>query len=235
MTRQGGPKPTKSTKVTPGTQHEAIPRAGPLVGNPSAPARNHPFPIHVPQSLLDGFRLLGTEPILSGGSAVQVWTGRSDEIFQTHDLDFITHLTVSDLVKAGIVLEKSGRHAVVDGIAIEFPSGPLGVGNLYLDPHRDSVLTPTTSGGFLRCIRPEACVLDRLSLVAGSRFSAGFLQAAAVVVAQSKAPGWDDEWIDGAAMEARLGKLWEHLKAELEREHPSASSVDLALEIGWDP
>ncbi len=193
-----------------------------------------PFPIHVPPRLMEAFRTLNTEPVLSGGSAVQVWTGRFDDIFQTHDLDFITHLRVRDLEQAGIALEEAGRHAEVDGVAVEFPTGPLGVGNIILDPTHDTILVPTDCGEPMRCIRPEVCVLDRLVLVAGDANSAAFLQASAVLMIQSENPGWDQEWLESSAPKAGLGRLWEHLKAEMVREHPSEEGVRQAIQIGWD-
>ena len=127
------------------------------------------------------------------------------------------------------------RHALVDGVPIEFPPGPLGVGDLDLDPLLDTLLVPTSSGEFIRCIRPEACVLDRLALVAGSQSREAFLQAAAVVVAQADCPGWNPGWIGQGAQAARLGQLWEHLTQVLQRGAPSEDDLDSALRIGWDP
>lgn len=192
------------------------------------------FPINVPPRLVEAFRVLEADPVLSGGSAVQVWTGRTDGIFGTRDLDFITHLRAIDLETVGI--ERSaydGRYAVVDGIPVEFPSGPLGVGDLDLDPRTDTVHIPTMSGNMIRCIRPEACVLDRLALVANDRTASAFLQASAVLVAQIDSPIWDQEWIDQGAKKARLGLLWNFLAVEVK--NPSAEGLEKALQIGWDP
>ena len=202
--------------------------------NAPSPGHEGAFPILVPPRLLAAFRTLKEEPVLSGGSAVQVWTGRSDDIFETFDLDFITGLRVWDLVQCGLHPEPSGRHLVVDGVAVEFPSGPLGVGDLFLDSRKDTVLAPTTDGEWVRVIRPEACVLDRLTLVAGSSISAAFLQAAAVVVAQSSQPSWDQDWLEAGAMQAGLGRLWNHLRTELEKEQPSQEGLEQAIRIGWD-
>lgn len=214
----------------------------PLQADPVEPANLGPFigagkglkptPIHVPPRLLDAFKVLGSEPVLSGGSAVQVWTGRFDDIFLTYDLDFITHLQIQDLAVAGLDIEKSGRHAMVDGVVIEFPFGPLAINSLYLDPKADSVMVPTLTGDQMRCLRPEACVLDRLAQVAGWQVPEAFLQASAVVVAQAGTLGWDQDWIDLNAARAGLSRQWEHLKAELD--HPSKEGLERALEIGLD-
>lgn len=190
------------------------------------------FPIRIPPRLLEAFRTLKADPVLVGGSAVQVWTGRSDDIFQTFDLDFITHLQIRDLSQVGIDPEETGRHVVVDGVAVEFPTGPLAIGDLYLDPKLDSILVLTTAGDQVRCLRPEACVLDRLAQVAAWKVSAAYLQASVIVVAQSDSPAWDQEWIDQNAVKAGLGRQWEHLKIELE--YPSPAGMRKALELGWD-
>lgn len=195
----------------------------------------HAFAVPVPPRLLAAFRDLQVEPVLSGGAAVQVWTGRADDLFRTADLDFITHIQVRELVNAGLDCQIDGRHALVDGVPIEFPGGPLGVGDLDLDPVRDTDLVPTTSGGSVRCIRPEACVLDRLALVAGSQTRSAFLQAAAVVVTQAGQAAWDQDWIDAGAQAARLGRLWDLLKQVLERGNPSELDMDQAIRLGWDP
>lgn len=138
-------------------------------------------------------------------------------------------------MNAGLDCQIDGRHALVDGVPIEFPGGPLGVGDLDLDPLRDADLVPTSAGGTVRCIRPEACVLDRLALVAGSQTRTAFLQAAAVTVAQAGQPAWNQGWIDAGAASARLSRLWEHLKQVLERGNPTESDMDRAVQVGWDP
>jgi hypothetical protein len=98
----------------------------------------------VPKALLDAFELFGAEAVLVGGSAVQVWVGKRDGIFATGDLDFITHISVGDLAKAGLhVAEPSGRHVVIDGIPIEFPTGPLAVGDYVFTKGEASVSIPT--------------------------------------------------------------------------------------------
>jgi hypothetical protein len=199
---------------------------------PQVPGAPGAFPIHVPKRLLEAFQTLGAEPVLSGGAAVQVWTGRSEGLFATQDLDFITHLRTTDLERAGIALEDSGRHALVDGVALEFPPGPLAVADLYLDSREDTVLVPTLSGEGFRCIRPEACTLDRLAMAAGWKVPEAFLQAAAVVITQAQNPAWDEEWMDRSASKAGLGRIWAYLKTVLERGHPTPEDLDQAMQIG---
>lgn len=196
-----------------------------------------PEPPEVPARLLAAFRRLGVEPILVGGTAAQVWAGRRDGVFFTGDLDLLAPIRPSDLESAGIALERSGRHAVVDGIPVEFPSGPLAVGDLVLDPEADVVSVPTRGQGSILCIRPEACTLDRLAWVAGDRSLPAYQQALGVAFAQQDRPGWNEAWMSKAAPEAGLGKLWRHLAADLralKSGRPDPRRALEALHLGWD-
>ena len=98
-----------------------------------------PHPIKVPHRLVEAFSALNARPILVGGKAVQVWTGLTEGLFQTFDLDFITSLRAEDLVSLGLGMERSGRHVMVEGLPVEFPSGPIAVGDLQLDPLSDTM------------------------------------------------------------------------------------------------
>lgn len=193
-----------------------------------------PTPIDIPSALLDAFERLKAEAVLVGGSAVQVWVGKSDGIFATGDLDFITHLTVKDLLQAGIRLEAaSGRHAVVDRIPIEFPTGPLAVGDYTFAKGEASVLVPTVDGRSILCLRPEASVLDRLAWVAGDHLEVAYAQALAIAISQSGQMDWDGAWIDQVARKAQLGKLWRHLKGDLASGTPGIAGLDKAMTLEW--
>lgn len=144
-----------------------------------------PTPIGVPKALLDTFELLEAEAVLVGGSAVQVWVGKRDGIFATGGLNFITHLTVQDLAKAGLHAEgSSGRHVMVEGVPIEFPSGPLAVGDHVFAPGEAATPVPTMEGRPILCLRPEASVLDRLTWVSGDQLEVAYAQALGVAVSQ---------------------------------------------------
>ena len=193
-----------------------------------------PSPILVPKALLDAFELLGAEAVLVGGSAVQVWVGKRDGIFATGDLDFITHLSVGDIAKAGLLVEEpSGRHVVIDGIPIEFPTGPLAVGDYVFTKGEASVLVPTVEGRLILCLRPEASVLDRLAWVAGDQLEVAYAQALGVAASQFTQLDWDGGWIDQVATRAGLGKLWRHLKKDLASGSPGIAGLDRAMKIGW--
>jgi hypothetical protein len=183
---------------------------------------------------MNAFEHLKAEAVLVGGSAVQVWVGKQDGIFATGDLDFITHLSVRDLAKAGLQVEESlGRHVVVDGIPIEFPTGPLAVGDYVFTKGEASVPVPTLEGRPILCLRPEASVLDRLAWVAGDHLEVAYAQAIAVAVSQFSQLEWDGDWIERVAIKAGLRKLWKHLKTDLASGAPSLAGLNRALKIGW--
>jgi hypothetical protein len=203
---------------------------------PTTPGPFKPFRIHVPTRLLEAFERLGVEPVLVGGGAVQVWTGRVDGPFLTGDLDFITSINLSDLGQEGLPLEASGRHVVVEGVPVEFPSGPLAVGDLDLNPADSTVGVPVSPSGSVLCLRPEACALDRLTWVAGEGLQTTYHQALGVILEQSPGTGWDPGWASDSAQKAGLAKLWRHTLADAENiraGHFEPSALTKATSIGW--
>lgn len=194
-----------------------------------------PSPVRVPVLLLDAFERLQARAVLVGGAAVQVWTGRREGIFATGDLDFITHLTTRDLLQAGFRIEEaSGRHVVLEGIPVEFPSGPLAVGDHVYAGDEAAVPVPTVEGRAILCLRPEASVLDRLAWVAGDRLEVGYAQALAVAACQSGQLEWNGDWIEATAKKARLLRLWTHLRDDVASGAPGLEGLVQALRLGWD-
>ncbi|MBI3131662.1 MAG: hypothetical protein HYZ13_10080 [Acidobacteria bacterium] len=202
-----------------------------------------PFPFHVPRPLIRAFSQLGVEPVLVGGAVVEVWTGEREGVFKTMDLDFVgpevltahrIHLLHLEGVEGGEVI--GSRHLLIEGIPVEFPTGPLGIGDAYLNLRDATLQIPTREGDQIRCLRPEACVLDRLATVA-SEFGhfEQYIQALAVAVAQSNQPGWSDSWIEALSKQARLHRLWAFMRQELESGQPQAERLDEAMSLGWDP
>ncbi len=202
-----------------------------------------PFPIHIPRQLIRAFRKLDVDPVLVGGGVVEVWTGEGEGVFKTSDLDFVgpdaqtansIHLLGLEAVEGGDVV--GSRHVLVEGVPVEFPTGPLGVGDAYLDTRESTVVVPTISGDMIRYLRPEACVLDRLATVA-SEFGhfEQYIQALAVAVAQCNQPGWSDPWMEVTAKKARLHRIWSFMKVELESGQPQTERLDEVMGLGWDP
>jgi hypothetical protein len=102
------------------------------------------------------------EVILTGGSCVSIY---SENKYESMDLDFIeTFYTkrknlVKCLTKLGFYEEnRYYKHQDTDYI-IEFPPGPLAVGN---EPITD-IITLQFNTGELRIISPTECVKDRLA------------------------------------------------------------------------
>lgn len=104
----------------------------------------------------------GIDVILSGGAVVAVYTSGQ---YVTRDLDFVNRYQArrQDIKQAmeelGFVEE--GRHFVhpeSDHI-VDFPPGPLAVG----EDHLDQISEIRTEMGTLRVISPTDCVKDRLA------------------------------------------------------------------------
>jgi hypothetical protein len=108
------------------------------------------------------FQKSGINVVLSGGSCVSVY---SEEQYVSIDLDFVNvAFTKRDQIRN--VMESLGfreekryfRHPDTD-LLVEFPPGPLGVGQ---EPVK-RIVELQTGTGILRIISPTDCVKDRLA------------------------------------------------------------------------
>jgi len=201
------------------------------------------FPVQIPRPLLKAFERLKVDPVLVGGAVVEIWTGEREGVFKTSDLDFVgpnfltghrIHLLGLEGIEGGDVI--GSRHILVGGVPVEFPTGPLGVGDAYLNPEDATVHVTTLAGDRVCCFRPEACVLDRLATVASAfgHFEQ-YIQALAVAVCQVDQPGWSNTWIEATSHQARLHRLWCFLRAEMESGEAHPERLNEAMAIGWDP
>lgn len=113
---------------------------------------------YVCQSLGDA----GIKVTLTGGACVAVWT---EGQYVSKDLDFVEQGTVPRreirAVLARLGFSEDRRYFVhpETEFVIEFPSGPLAVGN---EPVR-SVSERVSATGVLRLLSPSDCVKDRLA------------------------------------------------------------------------
>lgn len=103
----------------------------------------------------------GIAAVLSGDAAVSIYSANE---FQSHDLDFITSALKSELDKAlrTIGFERgSSRHYThpQTEFIVEFPSGPLMVGEAVVHRHSDL----STPYGVIRLLTPTDAVKDRLA------------------------------------------------------------------------
>jgi len=106
----------------------------------------------------------GVTATLSGGAAVTIF---SDNAYESADLDFVTSERNKELEA---IVEHLGftrvgslrmfEHPDSDWY-LEFPPGPLGFGDTYIDAAQLPLLK--TDYGPLRIITPTLCVLDRLA------------------------------------------------------------------------
>lgn len=101
---------------------------------------------------------------LSGGAAVTIF---SDNAYQSADLDFVTsesNKIIKEIIgKLGFQQSGGGRmfeHPDSEWY-VEFPSGPLGFGDTYIDARKIPMLD--TKYGPIRIITPTLCVIDRLA------------------------------------------------------------------------
>jgi len=108
------------------------------------------------------FKRRGISVVLSGGSAVSIY---SSELYVSMDLDFVNMLSakrkvIADAMGALGFVEENRYFVHPDTtFVVEFPPGPLGVGN---EPVRD-INEITTSAGTVRILSPTDSIKDRLS------------------------------------------------------------------------
>lgn len=110
---------------------------------------------------LDNAGIIAT---LSGGAAVSIY---SNNAYESADLDFVTTEGKKQLQAAvaslGFVSKSGSRmfeHPDTDWL-VEFPSGPLGFGDMWIDARTLPLLD--TQHGQLRIITPTLSVTDRLA------------------------------------------------------------------------
>ena len=102
------------------------------------------------------------EVVLSGGSCVEIYS-RGD--YTSYDIDLINRYNDSFFkiksVMQSLGFTEEGKYFVYEGTQfyIEFPSGPLGLG----DAPVEKIAELTTKYGTLKLLTPTDCVKDRLA------------------------------------------------------------------------
>jgi hypothetical protein len=124
----------------------------------------------------------GIRAVLSGGAVVSIY---SENAYESKDLDFIIEGIAKDegpaMEDLGFRKEK-GRywsHPRTE-FWVEFPSGPLQVGNAPVE----SVNEVRATTGVLRLLAPTECVMDRLAAYYHWKDPQGLEQAAQVALRQ---------------------------------------------------
>lgn len=131
------------------------------------------------------------DAVLSGGSCVSVWT---DNQYSSNDMDMITTTLTSQyqlsaaLESIGFMRSGKGRYYVHPDteLALEFPSGPLMVGDEHIG--EDQIHRLKTNKGMLRLLSPTDCVKDRLAAFYYWGDKQSWSQA--VSVARNHTPDW---------------------------------------------
>ena len=112
--------------------------------------------------ICDALKAKGIHVVLSGGSCVQIYS-RGE--YTSYDLDLINQYN-EQFKKIQTTMEELGfkehnRYFTHEDIPlfIEFPSGPLGVG----DAPVEEIAEIDTEAGVLRLLTPTDCIKDRLA------------------------------------------------------------------------
>jgi hypothetical protein len=136
----------------------------------------------------------GISSVLSGGSCVSMWTNNR---FASLDLDFILGgLHTKNSVKKALATigftpkatnSRYYEHKETE-LTLEFPNGPLAVGDELLDPQNAANIETKT--GSLRLLKPTDCVKDRLAAYYHWQDGQAFVQAVGVAKAQNV--DWED-------------------------------------------
>ncbi len=124
----------------------------------------------------------GIRAVLSGGAVVTIYT---ENAYESKDLDFIVEGLAKKVDSAMVELgfEKAkGRHWTHPRTEfwVEFPSGPLGVG----DARVVEQVELETGYGTLRLLAPTECVMDRLAAYYHWNDPQGLEQAVEVAIRQ---------------------------------------------------
>ena len=104
----------------------------------------------------------GIETVLSGGSCVQIYSRGK---YTSEDIDLIDRFngghTLIKKVMLDMGFKEHNRYFVHEEteLFIEFPRGPLGVG----DAPVDTIATLEESTGILKLLTPTDCIKDRLA------------------------------------------------------------------------
>ncbi len=103
----------------------------------------------------------GLQATLVGGAAVTIY---SNNEYQSHDLDFISPNDHKDLVEAmqelGFARQGKNFFHSQSPFSVEFPSGPLAIGNEIPVKAEGEI---STKSGKIKILSPTQCVMDRLA------------------------------------------------------------------------
>ncbi|MEM6545432.1 MAG: hypothetical protein AAF680_11035 [Pseudomonadota bacterium] len=155
----------------------------------------------------------GIAAVLTGGSCVSVWTNNE---YASNDLDFIV-LGLASNKRLAKILSTIGferrtsspryfEHAETH-LVVEFPSGPLMVGDQQI--HNERIDQRTTDVGVLRLLSPTDCIKDRLAAYYYWKDEQCLDQA--LMVTESQTVNWEDlrHWHEAEELVDRFAEFRE--------------------------
>jgi hypothetical protein len=164
----------------------------------------------------EALRRVGIDVVLSGGNCVSIW---SDNAYRSDDIDLVpdglaSRAKIRKVMNALGFVERNRYFVHPEHQQwVEFPSGPLGVGN-----ERPKVIAVRQEAtGSLRLLSPTDCIKDRLTWWYHGGDRQGLEQAVAVGRQQSidikELRRWSVNEGKAAEFEELLPRLTAHLKS----------------------
>jgi hypothetical protein len=153
----------------------------------------------------------GIDAVLVGGAVVSIY---SEGAYESGDLDFIVQNLMKDklpLIMERIGFIKKGRHYVhpeCKHLYVEFPSGPLGIGE-------DINITPMEiieGATHIKILSPTDCIKDRLASYIYFKSKEGLEQAILVAKKQSFKKSEIKRWCEVERAEWAFNDFIEKLK-----------------------
>lgn len=152
----------------------------------------------------------GIGAVLSGGAVVSIYTNNE---YESNDLDFISPADTGKIAKAmaSLGFKREGRMFSHPRTAlfVEFPAGPLAVGDELIRP--TEVAEKRTAAGTIRLLTPTQCVMDRLAAYFHWNDLQSLDQAVMVACSQKISFAKLDAW----AKRERAGEKLEKFKGQL--------------------
>lgn len=153
----------------------------------------------------------GIDAVLVGGAVVSIYSNGS---YESGDLDFIVQNLIKDKlpsIMAEIGFKRKGRHYVhpeCDHLFVEFPSGPLGIGEDYSIKPVDLV----EGGLHFKILSPTDCIKDRLASYIHFKSKEGLDQAWLVARSQPFKKSSVEKWCKGERAEWAFEEFVKGLK-----------------------
>lgn len=155
----------------------------------------------------------GISAVLSGGAVVSIYTNNE---YESGDLDFITSASTKSVAKAiaslGFVREGRMFSHPRTPLFVEFPAGPLAIGDQLIRPA--DVAEKRTAAGTLRLLTPTQCVMDRLAAYFHWNDLQSLDQALMVALNQAVNLSRLEKWAEREGANEKLETFKKHLAAK---------------------